>query len=382
MTLIEQGHEDIDSQIKIWDLQRRSYLIMYYARTKGYRNLGLQPLPVLAASEYNGKNAIAMTMLLTDIKKSQYGTEKWTLGETSVETVLATEPKHTFKKNPYIVDVWFDNDNQNTYPYTNWEYIYYQDSNGNWHKVRGQVSYEGLYYVEHTGDQVYYQLFASDAPRFGHTGQWSVHFKNHVLYPPVTSSSGPQQLYNTADQGPVPIPRPREGSNKENVLGQGEAQVSTPPRPRGSREASPESPRKRQRPDSTDGGGGGRRRHRGDRGPREGSWPSPEEVGRRHTTTPRRHRSRLERLQEDARDPPIILLKGPANPLKCWRTRCKKHSSLYKTASSVFKWIGKDGQSGNRLMVAFENERQRAAFLEQVTIPKHCEYTFGSLMSL
>lgn len=387
MTLIEEGREDIDSQIKIWDLQRQSYLIMYYARRKGYRNLGLQPLPVLAASEYNGKNAIAMLMHLRSIKNSGFGTERWTLGETSVETVLATEPKHTFKKQPYIVDVWFDNEQGNSFPYTNWEHIYYQDGNGNWHKTRGQVSYDGLYYVEHNGDQVYFQLFATDAPRYGHTGQWTVRFKNHILYPPVTSSTG---LDNSSEQSAHSLPRAREGPDKENVAtNQGEAQVSSATGPRRSREASPETPRKRQRPDSTD-GGGGRRGLRGERGgsrsrppgPREGSWPSPEEVGRRRTSTPRRHLSRLSRLQEDARDPPVILLKGPANPLKCWRRRCRKHSSLYTAASSVFKWIDCTGHSGGRLLVAFDSEAQRAAFLEQVTIPKHCEYTFGSLMSL
>lgn len=385
MTLIEEGQEDIESHLRIWDLHRRTYLLMYYARSKGYKNLGLQPLPVLAASEYNGKNAIAMQMLLKDIQKTPFGREKWTLGETSVETVLATEPKGTFKKKPYIVDVWFDNQQQNAFPYTNWREIIYQDSAGNWQKAEGKVSYDGLYYTEENGNQVYFQLFATDAPRYGLTGQWTVHVENEILYPPVTSSSGPQPVYAAADQSTDSGTRVRQGPDKENVdTNEGRQAESSPSTGlRRPREASPEQSRKRPRPDSTDGGGGGGRRRGGNRGESgEGSWPSPEQVGTRHTGTPRRGLSRVGRLQEDAWDPPIILVKGPPNPLKCWRNRCcQRHSDLFVTATSCFKWI-KGGQHGSRLIIAFKSPAQRAEFLNNVHIPKHCDYTYGNLMSL
>lgn len=384
MNLIEEGHEDLESHIQLWDYHRKTYLLMYYARSKGYKNLGLQPLPVLAASEYNGKNAIAMVMLLKDLQKTPYARERWTLAETSVETVLATEPKGTFKKRPYIVDVWFDNQQQNAFPYTNWKEILYQDSDGQWRKAEGEVSYDGLYYTDNKGDQIYFQMFATDAPRYGVTGQWTVHFQNQTLYPPVTSSSGLQHpIQHAADQSTDAGTRSREGPNKENVSNnEGEAQVSSAAGLRRPREATPDPPGKRPRPDSTDGGGrrARGREHRGRSG--EGSWPTPEEVGSRHTTTTRGGRTRLERLRDEARDPPVILVKGPANPLKCWRRRCQKHSDLFVSATSVFRWISPDGQSGTRLLVAFKDKAQRVAFLDQVTIPKHCDYTYGNLSSL
>lgn len=382
MTLIEEGRQDLDTHAEIWDLHRKIYLLMYYGRKQGYRSLGLQPLPVLAASEYNAKNAIAMTMLINSLKDSEYANEIWTLGETSAETVLATEPKSTFKKKPYTVDVWFDNQQHNAFPYTNWREIIYQTEEGKWQKTEGRVSYSGLYYVDEHGQEVYFLLFAADAPRYGETGEWTVRVDNDVLYPPPTSSSGPQPQY-PADQSADAVPRSREGPNKENVASNqsdGEAQVSSASGLRRPREESPETSGKRPRPDSTDGGRRGARRSGGRA--EAGPWPSASEVGTRHTEPPRRNLSRLGRLYEEARDPPIILLKGPANSLKCWRRRCRKHSDLYSTASSVFKWIDYDGQPGNRLLVAFKSDTQRSAFLQQVTIPRHCDVTFGNLNSL
>lgn len=175
LNLIEQGAEDLESQIQYWTLVRKENVMMYYGRKEGLTKIGLQPLPLLAVSEYNAKQAIHLMLLLRSLQKSPYARERWTLQDASAE-LINTQPKDCFKKQPYTVEVYFDNNKNNTFTYINWDFIYYQDSEEHWHKVPGLVDYNGLYYQEIGGDQVYFTLFDTDAHKYGQKGYWTVVF--------------------------------------------------------------------------------------------------------------------------------------------------------------------------------------------------------------
>lgn len=409
LSLFEEERTDIDSQIKYWQLERRSKAILYYARKHGMTRLGLQPLPALVASEYQGKEAIAMTMLLTSLKNSPFADESWTLSDTSTELVRANDPKNCFKKHGYTVNVWFDMLESNAYPYTNWRRIYVQDDNEQWYVTEGQVDYNGLFFIDIEGNKSYFTLFANDAPRFGTTGKWTVHYDDHTLTPPVftsrTSGSSEVILIDSDDdeQGPStsrdpgpsltrpnsPYEPEKEGEGTGERTPESQATLGVQRR-RGQGKSSPgsRSPVKRAKADSSGGQGGGFRRGgaRGRRGSGDstGSPPSVGAIGKRHRTVTERGLSRLRRLQEEARDPPIIVVQGPPNCLKCWRYRLRSHSSSYLYISTVFKWIDLDGYGPkeSRLLISFKSSCQRQIFLSTTKIPRNCTYSLGNLNAL
>lgn len=410
--MYEEDNNDIDSQLKHWQLVRRQNAIFYFARRHGYQRLGLQPIPALVASEYNGKEAIALTLLLRSLKRSEFANERWTLSDTSVELVRATDPKNAFKKEPYIVEVWFDGEQANAFPYTNWKRIYLQKEDESWYVTEGLVDYNGLYVIDYRGDKAYFTLFSTDAPRYGNKDYWTVHYNNMTLYPPPSSS---RQLPGSSDvvlidsdssdeatdAGPYEESRrpytPQQPEEAVQRIGQDQAVTSEGSgvrRGQGERRPQTRSPIKKAKADSTgqsggprgQGTGGGGRGGRG--GGRQqqptGSAPSAEEVGKRHRTVARGGLSKLERLQEEARDPPIILVQGQPNCLKCWRFRLKKYCHLYQSASTVFRWLSSDGSSipHSRLLISFKTVTQRQIFLSNVTIPRQCKFSLGNLNAL
>nr|AYA94037.1 MAG: E2 protein [Human papillomavirus] len=380
LELIEQGADDLDSQINYWNRVREENVLMFYGKKEGLTHIGLQPLPVPAVSEYKAKQAIHMVLLLQSLKKSAFANEPWTLQNASAELIY-TQPKDCFKKDPYTVEVWFDNNRQNSFPYVNWNHIYYQDSMDNWQKVPGLVDYNGLYYDEIRGDRVYFVLFDTDAQKYGQTGTWTVLFKNKTLVAPISSSSTvsaksgkdtsavpstSEVSVSTASQSPRRLQRPEVGSST------GEEAAVRRRRGREQRESSPE-----QYPTTTT-----KRRRGGGGGSAVGSAPSPEDVGARHKSVTRKHLTRLELLQEEARDPPVIIVTGPANILKCWRYRKRnQNSALFLSISTIFTWVGDASKTSEkaRMLVAFTNDKQREDFLKHVTLPKHTSYAFGSL---
>nr|UOV22678.1 E2 [Human papillomavirus] len=367
LTLYEEGHTDLQSQIDYWELVRKEQVLLYYARKEGYTRLGLQPTPTPVVSEYNAKEAIKISLLLKSLLKSKYAKEQWTLPETSAE-LLNTEPKNCFKKSGYTVEVLYDNNENNAVAYTNWDFIYYQDSNDIWHKVNGRVDIDGLFYEEINGDRVYFGLFEPDSQRYGVTGTWTVKYKNTTISSSDSSFRHPSSDVEDSER-PGPSTRDTETPTQS---------ITT----RGS-ETSPISSttshiRLRR---------GGEQRERGTKrrrvvSPGRQSVPSPGEVGSRLRSTPRSGLSRLQRLQEEARDPPIIIVEGPANSLKCWRNRLPRYSTLYLFCTTVFKWIGDGLCSQSRMLISFHNEQQRYSFLEAVKLPKHSSYAYGALNKL
>lgn len=380
MNLYEQGPTDLQSQITHWELERKSNVILYYARQEGYLSLGLQPTPALQVSEYRAKEAIHMTILLKSLAKSEFAKERWTLTDTSSQLLL-TEPKNCFKKGPFQVEVLFDNDEQNTFPYPNWDHIYYQDADDKWHKTAGKVDYNGLYFEEPNGDRTYFKLFEKDAATYGRSGQWTVRYKKTIISAPVTSSSrtsfepeagGSSIDSETLEETDRTHRRSQSNTTKSPQLSPSTTTVSPRRRRRRSRERE-SSPRKR------------RRTEQSTSSTTIGAAPDADQVGRTHRSVDRHNLSRLARLQAEARDPPLIIVQGGSNALKCWRRRVSlKFGHLYLDSTTVFTWVRnhETRKQSSRILVAFDNSEQRATFLSTVTLPKSCSVSFGNLNRL
>lgn len=362
--------------------------MQYLARQQGHSRLGLHQIPVTQVSEQKGKESIQMSILLTELSKSQFSSEQWTLTDTNADLVLHTEPKTRFKKQPYMVTVIFDDDVENANVYTNWDYIYYVDSNDIWQRTDGRVSHDGLYYVDNQGEEVYFLLFATEADKYSKTGRWTVKFKNTTISSSVTSSRRTSEKAQGGEPSRVStsptVTTGHEGPGHSRSIPQ------RPPQPvrLGRRQRSPESPTSTSRRGSGRGlrFGSRRQRERGGAGPVEGrdssyrSAPTADEVGRRHRSLPRTGLPRLRRLQEEARDPPIIIVQGPPNTLKCWRYRCRKtHRELFVTISTVWKWVDMNEMSQHRVLVAFDSFEQRKYFVNTVPIPRGCTFAYGLL---
>lgn len=386
--------------------------MQYYARKYGIKQLGMQPTPSLASSEANGKQAIEMTILISSLQDSPFANESWTLQDTSADLVLHTPPKGTFKKLPYTVEVLFDNDESNAFPYINYRLIYIKDENDFWYKTEGQTDYNGLFYIDENGDKAYFKLFGEDAATYSSSGTWTVRYNNHILSPPTPSSRPPTGSSNiiVIDSDEEPSDTTNEGqysitdqetrhtssdqSSKEADRARRRSQESpeAPGISRGRRQRESQSPPvKRAKADST--GGDGRRGARGGgtgagggggrRGRVPQSAPTAAEVGTRHFSVTERGLSQLERLQEEARDPLVIIVQGQANCLKCWRRRLLKYSNLYYDYTTVFKWINNRSTIPNsRILIAFKSSTQRKQFLTFVKIPRQCTYSLGSLDAL
>lgn len=375
LNLIEKDSKNLKDHIDYWESIRKEQVLAFYARKENMSRLGLQPLPPAKVSEQKAKDAIKIQLLLQSLYKSDFGSEPWTLSECSLE-MLNAPPRNCFKKQPFTVTVQFDNDPKNVYPYICYEYIYYQDDRDKWHKVRGLVDHNGLYFKEVTGDSVYFKLFQPDATLYGKSGQWTVISKNKTIHSSVTSSS--RSAFGPADEQPGPSTsydksqQERSGSGQPKALQDTEPPTSTSTirlrRGRREREHHPYRHRKSQSKLGAD------------------SAPTPEEVGRGSHTVAAHGLSRLRRLQEEARDPPVLIITGQQNNLKCWRYRfSQKYADLYECCSSAWKWLGpkSEGYRGDaKLLIAFRNPEQRQSFLNTVGIPKNTTYSMGHLDSL
>lgn len=380
MNLYEENPNTIEAQIEIWQTIRQEKVLLYYGRKEGYKNFGLQPLPNLVVSEYQAKEAIQQVLLLKSLQKTVYGREAWTVTDTSAE-LTHTAPRNAFKKNPYIVTVWFDHNPDNSFPYTQWNWLYIQDDSDNWYKTAGLVDINGLYFEDEHGDKSYFLLFADEAQKYGTSGGWTVKYKHETISTSAPVSTSQRSLSESLE-GPV----------KGSVSSSGD---TVPPSKTARRQEQEEG-----RPSSTTPTTSAyrRRRRRGQQGehtsvslrserrraPESVSGVPAREVGRRHHLVPRAGLPRLERLKAEAGDPPIIIVKGLANGLKCWRNRCLKANVPCLQMSTVFRWANSDPAIGlsNRMLIAFKNINQRKLFLETVSFPKGATYALGHLDSL
>nr|AVY53534.1 E2 [Human papillomavirus type 214]QIV66771.1 E2 [Gammapapillomavirus 6]CAD1814235.1 E2 [Human papillomavirus type 214] len=373
LSLYEAGHMDLESQILHWDLERQENVLLHFARKQGIQNIGMQRVPPLAATEQKAKTAIYMGLVLRSLKKSSYSQESWTLTETSNELFM-TAPQNTFKKGGKTIEVLYDNEETKAMPYTLWTAIYYQDADDMWHKTQGQVDVKGLFYVDITGSKTYYEDFAKDAKKYGETGQWQVKTGNDTLFGPSIASTSEDnvdgwQTIATPDTGG---PRRRRGRPRRRTHSATTSATS---------ETDTSSEDRRQRR-----GRHGKRRSKRLRWGSESSARTPSPVGQGHRSPNKHYPTRLARLQAEAGDPPVLLVKGPANTTKCWRYRVKlRHRDLFLCISTAFSWVGETGCDRvgcARVLVGFVNETQRERFITTVRLPKGCTYAFGNIDSL
>lgn len=443
MDIYESGLETLEAQIEHWQLLRQEQVLLNFARRNGVLRLGYQPVPSLATSETKAKDAIGMVLLLQSLQTSKYAEETWSLVQTSLETVRSL-PENCFKKEPQTIEVVFDGDPENRMIYTVWNWIYFQNTEDIWQKVKGQVDYEGAFYMEGKHKH-YYVKFENDANRFSTTGLWEVHVNQDTVFTPVTSST-PQAgsklspvPSDSASRQPIPSTstatttkqrrygrkrssptatttrrqrqRTRETQQKTKRLrsrtrsrtksrsrsrsrssGRQETDYT---RGRGQGGRGRERERERGRADSSNrtsqGGGRSGRRPQTRSRSRSGGSPdrvgvAPSEVGRTLQSVGTTSHGRLGRLLDEAKDPPVILLRGEANQLKCYRYRArKKHKGNYKYFSSTWSWIGEhsnDRIGRARMLVSFISTHQRELFLDTMKLPQGVDWSYGNFDSL
>lgn len=374
--LYEAGHTDLDSQIQYWDLVRQENVLLNFARRHGIQMLGLQRVPPLAISESKAKTAIMMRLVLDSLKKSPFGQEPWGLTDTSHE-LYTTPPENTFKKGGAQVEVLYDNEENKAMPYTKWKYIYYQDSEDLWHKTHAQVDAEGLYFVDTQMHKHYYVQFNKEAMQYGQKGVWQVRTGTDTIFGAssvASTSRGPEATSTDSQAGRLPERkrkrRRRYPSTTTTATSESDTEEST----------SDNRGRKRRRLRERK----HRSRHRWGTGTESASDTSAS-VGSRHRSPNRHYPSRLARLQAEARDPPILIVKGTSNTLKCWRYRCKtKYSGLFANISTGFTWVAGAGtpEGHARILVAFKDKMQRDLFMQTVKLPKGTSCALGNLESL
>lgn len=129
-----------------------------------------------------------------------------------------------------------------------------------------------------------------------------------------------------------------------------------------------------------------RSRSRGGEPVSAGAGISPDKVGSRVQTVSGRHLGRLGRLLEEASDPPVILLRGDPNILKCYRYRDKKRKlGLVKHYSTTWSWVGVDGNERigrSRMLLSFTSNSTRSQYVKIMKLPKGVEWSFGNFDKL
>ncbi|AAX86615.1 E2 protein [Lynx rufus papillomavirus 1] len=361
LTLYERDSTDLTDQIKHWQLNRREQALYYCARRQGITRVGMNVVPSLAASQQRAKSAIEQELLLQSLLDSDFADEPWSLMDTSRERLLA-DPPYCFKKGGQQVELRYDRDRDNTSRHVLWKDIYFQGEEDTWRKTHGQVDEKGLFYTDDKGVKTYYVEFEKEAAKFSKTGHYEV--VSNLTTPVPTSTTTAAGLGHSTSPGWAtasgPPKKPSPAKKRKRPI----------------RLSSPKTPRT-----------GQRRRRQGERAatstplPRP-TPPSPEEVGRLTSSVPRQPGTRLGRLLHDARDPPVLVLRGDANSLKCIRYRLKgKYSDLFCRVSTTWTWTsptGTDRWGRSRMLLTFRDLSQRDTFERTVRLPKSVQAFRGS----
>ena len=446
MDIYEKGSDTLEDQIRHWNLLRQEQIMLHYARKRGIMRLGYTPVPSLAVSEAKAKDAIFMVLQLEKLKDSPYKNESWTLINTSLET-FRTPPGNCFKKGAQNVEVVFDGNDENIMLYTSWHYIYFEDADGKWQKTEGRIDYAGLYYMEGQFKH-YYVEFKVDARRFGISGEWEVRFNGETIFAPVTSSSPSSleevrervepsnvpEVGSATDSGTLHTGRPEQertepakgrryerkessptaaslrgrqkvsgstvrktqarsrSSSADQAGARGRGQRGTRARPRTrtrsrSRRRSRSRSRSRSRGGRSRGGYATRSRSRSSESRSTDNFGIPaSQVGRSVQSVSRKNTSRLERLLDEALDPPVILLRGEPNILKCYRYRVKeRHKGLFDKISTTWSWVGSQNSTRlgrARMLLSFISNDQRETFISSMKLPKNVDWSYGSFASI
>ncbi|AFU07680.1 putative E2 early protein [Equus caballus papillomavirus 6] len=391
----ETGSNALQAQIEYWGLTRKEQVMLFAARSKGYKRLGHTVVPTLAVAQAAAKGAIEMQLLCEKLAASEYNAEPWTMTDTSRETLLAP-PQRCFKKRPCLVQVQFDGERGNEMWFTHWEDIYFLDEQDNWTKTKGRVNAQGLYYVN-GGLEVYYADFAAEALKYSKNNFWTVTFQNQTLssrQPAEDARESADPCIQGCDEadraaGPDLLSRP----------------PSTPPacfRPI-SKDKLPRSPSRYSRgpdrgePPWSPGGSS----YVSDSGSLcsglPGKLSSPCSLSPSLSRSPLSSAASVSSLPAVCAGPacgspcptpavegtktnegiPAVLLKGRPNQLKCLRFRLKKTYCVhFWYITTTWFWAGPTGsdRAGRaRMLVVFRSNAQRQRFQEKVPIPPGVE---------
>lgn len=351
---LEERSDRLSDQIKFWELLRKEQALYYLARKNNITKIGIDAIPPMRVSEAKAKEAIEMSLLLESLNKSPYKNEPWTMQNTSRERLLA-DPQYTFKKDGRSVDIVFDGRKENSVRDTLWGWIYYQDSDGKWQKQPGEVDTQGLFFRDYGDNKRYYVDFKQLAARYSTEGRYQVYVDNKIIADIVTSlGDTAKQSRTKATAGPL-----RRGDS---------APRGRPP----STHPSPSTSRARSRSRSQR------------RAASPGPAPTARQVGSSHASVTGPSGSRLQRLLREARDPPAVILSGPANTLKCLRYRLRARYGLYfEDITTSWKWTVGGGSTTSHgqssMLISFANESQRGKFLEHVPVPSTVTVSAASL---
>lgn len=356
LELYEENSNKLTKHIQHWKCIRYESVLLHKAKQMGLNHIGMQVVPALAVSQTKGHQAIEMQMTLETLLNSDYGTEPWTLQETSREMWL-TPPKYCFKKQGQTVEVKFDCNADNAMEYVWWKVIYVFDTN-KWVKVTGHIDYKGLYYV-HGGHKTYYTNFEKEAEKYGNSLQWEVCIGSSIICSPASISSTVQDVS-------IAGPASHSSSSTTTTLAQASSTL-----PIGTAEDCVDAPPCK-RP----------------RGPPTNTNNARNTVCVRNSDSvdstnnnilPNSYNSNKGRDNNYCTATPVVQLQGDANCLKCLRYRLHaKHKTLFVAASSTWRWTCSDTSSNNALVtLTYVDEQQRQQFLNTVKLPPKVTYKVG-----
>nr|WDS49640.1 MAG: E2 protein [Neophocaena asiaeorientalis asiaeorientalis papillomavirus 1] len=361
MELCDKDSTNLSDHVKYWSLVRREHIILCAARKRGMSRVGIQAIPPASVCEEMARQAIGMQMAIASLQNSCFGTEPWSLCQTSSE-MYKTEPQDTFKKNGVSVRVTFDGDVNNEMLYTMWGFVY-RYAEGTWRKEEGGVDHAGVYTVY--GEQkTYYVDFGKEAEKYSSLGVWEVRLRGELLTDSklVTSSSGTSKAQTTCAQKPLPgpagppyedSPRPASTPGVSPITKAWQPWTSTPTKGK-------QGPHQ----ETTVGHGGHRKQ-----GKHPANDPGPIRCGIANNW------SCGDTSDSDTDcNLPVIIYKGTANQLKCFRFRIRKYcKGIYCNLTTTWQWLGKDGvtrTNNHRIVVAFEDCKKRQQFLGTVVLPE------------
>ena len=82
----------------------------------------------------------------------------------------------------------------------------------------------------------------------------------------------------------------------------------------------------------------------------------------------------------------MILLRGNANTLKCYRWRFRrKHAGNFRFVSTTWSWVG--GHSNDRIgrarmLIAFDTNRERDKCIQEMKLPLGVDWSYGQFDDL
>nr|ART66887.1 E2 [Bat papillomavirus] len=385
LRLLERDSQSLKDHIRYWNLQRKEQALLHYAKKKGYSRIGMTAVPSLQSSMARAREAIEMELEVTSLYQSAYAFEKWSISDVSFEKWI-TPPKYTFKKLGQAVELMYDDDPDNKSREVAWGAVYYKDDTNVWRRGTSGVDASGIYFTELDGFKNYYTKFEDLAAQYGSTGAYTVRVGSELIAVVISDSDTDEAAADAAAAADTAVQRAGSVSPPQTPTTE-EAPSPRRGRRRRSRQQPTTAPRQQRQRRPPSGQREQRSRVRRSRGSSSCSGgqctaPSPAQVGSRLQSTPSKGLGRVQRLLQEARDPPIILVRGGSNSLKCLRFRIRhKYSSLYVTVSTTWNWTHKqsEGYLQSRIIYLFKDENQREIFLKTVAFPPSVSWSLGSL---